>query len=117
VSRDYKLFIKDIIESVKQIEIFITGMGFDEFILDDRTANAVIRKLEIIGEASKNIPDHIRIKYSELPWSEMARMRDKLIHAYFGVDYEIIWRVIKERLPSIRQQLEKALQDLEKLSK
>lgn len=112
MKRDYRLFINDIITSIEQIEYFVSDMSYDEFILDDRTASAVIRKLEIIGEASKNIPENIRAKYGNLPWSEMAKMRDKLIHAYFGVDCEIIWKVIKERLPLIGKQLLEILDGL-----
>jgi uncharacterized protein with HEPN domain len=112
VSRDYRLFLKDIIESIEQIEKFTLDKSFDEFVLDDMISSAVIRKLEIIGEASKNISEHIRMKYNILPWSDMAKMRDKLIHAYFGVDYEVIWKVIKERLPRIKQQLREIMNEL-----
>jgi len=112
MKRDYRLFINDIIISIEQIEFFVSGMNYDDFVLDEKTTSAVIRKLEIIGEASKNIPEDIKAKYENLPWSEMAKMRDKLIHAYFGVDYEIIWKVIKERLPLIKERLIKLLGDL-----
>jgi len=84
-------------------------MSFDEFANDDKTSSAVVRKLEIIGEASKQIPDSIKRKYTNIPWSSMARMRDKLIHFYFGVDYEIVWKVIKEQLPRIKLILEEIL--------
>ncbi|MCL5987074.1 MAG: DUF86 domain-containing protein [Actinobacteria bacterium] len=102
MKREYRLFLKDIVAAIGKIEEFIAGMDFDEFVTDDRTASAVIRKLEIIGEASKNIPDSIKRKYEVLPWKDMSRMRDKMSHAYFGVDYEIVWRVITERLPEIK---------------
>lgn len=72
---------------------------------DDKTSSAVIRKLEIIGEAVKNIPDEIKKKNTEIPWKEMAGMRDKLIHVYFGVDYNLVWQTIKNRLPNIKKQL------------
>lgn len=62
----------------------------------------MVRKLEIIGEATKNIPKDVKMRYKILPWSDMAKMRDKIIHFYFGVDYEIVWEVIKERLPAIK---------------
>lgn len=112
MKRNYKLFIKDIIECIDQIDKFISNMSFDEFVLNDIVSSAVIRKLEIIGEASKNIPEDIKAKYNDLPWSEMARMRDKLIHAYFGVDYEIIWRVVRERTPLIKESLIKVINEL-----
>ncbi|MGC8754815.1 MAG: DUF86 domain-containing protein, partial [Thermosulfidibacteraceae bacterium] len=78
---------------------------------DDKTSSAVIRKFEIIGEATKHIPEEIRQKYPEVPWKEMAGFRDKLIHFYFGIKYEIVWNTIKE-LPSLRSKIEKILTEL-----
>lgn len=102
MKREVNLFIKDILGAIEKIEEFVKGMDFEEFVRDDKTASAVVRKLEIIGEASKNIPELIKQKYNLLPWKEMARMRDKISHVYFGVDYEIVWKVLKERLPEIK---------------
>ena len=114
MKRDYRLFIEDISECIDKIEEFVGNMDFDEFVRDDKTASAVIRKLEIIGEASKNIPKRIREKYKELPWSDMARMRDKITHGYFGINYKIVWNVIKERLPEIKPVIHKILEELER---
>lgn len=83
--RSLSLYTKDILESIEKIEEFIEGMDFDKFQSDDRTSSAVLRKLEIIGEAVKQLPDEIRDSYKKIPWKEMAGMRDKLIHWYFGV--------------------------------
>jgi len=69
-------------------------------------------KIENIGEASKNIPRAIKTKYKELPWSDMARMRDKITHFYFGIDYKIVWKVVKEELPAIEPEIGKILDDL-----
>lgn len=102
MSRDYTLYIKDIITSIERIEEFIRDMRYAELEKDDKTISAVIRKLEIIGEATKCLPDSITKKYPEIPWKDMARMRDKIIHFYFGVDTEIVWNVIKKRLPDIK---------------
>lgn len=113
MKRDYKLYIKDILNSVLKTEEFIGDMSYRDFIEDDKTSSAVVRKLEIIGEASKNIPKEIRMKYKEVPWSDMAKMRDKMTHFYFGVDYEIVWKVIKERLPTLKQQIQKLLKEVE----
>jgi len=113
MKRDYKLYIKDILNSVLKTEEFIGDMSYRDFIEDDKTSSAVVRKLEIIGEASKNIPKEIRMKYEEVPWSDMAKMRDKITHFYFGVDYEIVWKVIKERLPTLKQQIQKLLKEVE----
>ena len=88
-------------------------MGFDEFTKDDKTVSAVIRKLEIIGEATKHLPAELRRKYPDLPWSSMAKLRDRLIHGYFVVDHEIVWNVIKKELPLLKPKLEKILKELE----
>ena len=108
--RDYTIYLKDIPTSIQRIEEFIAGMDLDSFQEDDKTASAVMRKLEIIGEAVKQIPDEIRQKNPEVPWKEMAGMRDKLIHFYFGVDYHLVWKAITERLPHVKQEIEKLLQ-------
>ncbi len=76
-------------------------MSFDEFKEDDKTSSAVIRKFEIIGEAIKHIPDEIKVKYSAVSWKEIAGMRDRLIHAYFGVDYKLVWDTIKMNLSEL----------------
>ncbi len=102
MKRDYSLFIKDILNSIDKIESFIEGMDFEEFMKDEKTKSAVVREIEVIGEATKRIPDSIRERHKDLPWVDMARMRDKVIHFYFGVDYEIVWRVVKDRLPEIK---------------
>lgn len=112
MKRDYSLYIKDILDCIERIEEFIGDMNFDQFLQDDKTSSAVVRKLEIIGEATKNIPKSITQKYKEIPWKEMARMRDKIIHFYFGVDYEIVWNVIKGRIPEIKTAIRQILEDM-----
>jgi len=107
--RDYDMYLKDIIEAMNAIESFVRDMDFDIFKEDDRTASAVIRKFEIIGEATKNIPENIKQKYPEVPWKEMAGMRDKLIHFYFGVNYGLVWQTICNRLPNVKPLIEKIL--------
>ncbi|OHB88336.1 MAG: hypothetical protein A3E19_03785 [Planctomycetes bacterium RIFCSPHIGHO2_12_FULL_52_36] len=113
MKRDYKLFIRDVLDCINKIEEFVGNMNFDEFVKDDKTSSAVIRKLEIIGEATKNIPRDVRQRYKTLPWSDVARMRDKIIHFYFGVDYDIVWKVIKERLPDIKLKIIQILNEME----
>lgn len=110
--RNYKLYLKDILSAIDSIEAFVEGMSFEEFRADDKTASAVIRKFEIIGEATKNIPDKIRQQYPTVPWKEMAGMRDRLIHFYFGVDYKLVWTTIKERLPQVKPEIQFIHRDL-----
>ncbi|MBI3393785.1 MAG: DUF86 domain-containing protein [Nitrospirae bacterium] len=107
--RDARLYLKDIVEAMEQIEAFIEGMDLRGFLADDKTSSAVIRKLEIIGEATKAISDEIRQKYPEVPWREMAGMRDRLIHFYFGVDYPLVWKTAARRLPHLRPFIQKIL--------
>ena len=110
--RDYQLYLKDILSAMDSIEAFVEGMSFEEFRADDKTASAVIRKFEIIGEATKNIPDEIRQQYPTVPWKEMAGMRDRLICFYFGVDYKLVWTTIKERLPQVKPDIQCIQKDL-----
>jgi len=112
--RSRALYIEDIVEAMRDIFEFIKDMGFDDFDSDKKTASAVIRKLEIIGEAAKNIPSEITVKYQEIPWSYMAKMRDKLIHGYFGVDNQIIWEVTDKRFKDRLPKIDKVLNDLKK---
>jgi len=105
--REYKLYLADMLAAMESIERFIEGMGFEEFQRDDKTASAVIRKFEIIGEASRNLPEEVKLKHPEVPWKEMAGMRDRLIHACFGVDYNLVWTTIKTRIPTARQAIRK----------
>jgi len=79
---------------------------------DDKTSSAVIRKFEIIGEAAKQVPENVKQKYSSVPWKEMAGMRDKLIHFYFGVNYKLLWQTIKNRIPEIKPVIVQILKDL-----
>lgn len=104
--RDHSLYLKDILAAIESIESFVAGMTYEDFCEDDKTASAVIRKFEIIGEATKNVPDEIRKHHPSLPWKEMAGMRDRLIHFYFGVDHNLVWMTIKERLPQVKSEIQ-----------
>jgi uncharacterized protein with HEPN domain len=94
--RKFKLYIQDIIDSIINLQEYTNGMNFEEFRKDKKTIDAVIRNFEIIGEATKNVPDEIRNKHNSIPWKDMAGMRDKLIHQYFGVKINVVWAGINE---------------------
>jgi uncharacterized protein with HEPN domain len=94
-------YIADILDAIRKVKQFIQGMAFEEFTRDDKTVFAVIRGLEIIGEATKRIPSSVRDLYSEVPWREMAGMRDKLTHDYFGVNLIVLWKTATQDLPNL----------------
>ncbi len=92
-NKDFGDYIADILNAVNEVEEFTEGMNFETFLTDKKTINAVIRSLEVMGEAAKHVPEDVRDKYPDIPWKRMAGMRDKLIHEYSGLDLEIVWSV------------------------
>jgi len=110
--KDYGLYIDDILEAIKNIEEYVRGLDYDEFTQDRKTVDAVLRNFEILGEAAKHVPESVRRKYPEVPWKAMAGMRDKLIHEYFGVRFDVVWETIKERLPELRRIITNVLEDM-----
>lgn len=105
-------YLNDILESIADIREFVAGMDLDAFIADRKTNKAVIRSLEVIGEAVSKIPDDIRSRYPDIPWQEMTGMRNRLIHEYFGVDLSIVWRTIEEDLKPLETDISKINSDL-----
>jgi len=89
--RDWRLYADDIVEACGKIRRFVTGMDYDAFVADERTRDAVIRNLEIIGEAAKNLPDEETAKAPQVPWRLVRGMRDVLAHRYFGVSIKVVW--------------------------
>jgi len=104
-------FIEDIVDSMNKAMMFVEGMSYEEFIQDEKTIFAVVRALEIIGEAVKNIPQDVRRSYPEIPWKNIAGMRDKIIHEYFGIDLEVVWNTVQNRIPQEKPLFEKMLED------
>lgn len=110
--RDLRDYLHDILDMLEDIRIFTQGMSYEDLESDKKTIYAVIRCLEVIGEAVKKIPENIREEYTKIPWQEIAGMRDKLIHEYFGVDVETIWDTIQEDLSSLKDAVKKIINDL-----
>jgi uncharacterized protein with HEPN domain len=105
VKKNPEIFLEHIKDSILLIEEYAKGVSQRMFIKDRSLQDAVIRRLEIIGEAVKNLPLSFRSKYPEIPWKQMAGMRDILIHEYFDVDLVLAWRVVKHELPAIKKRL------------
>lgn len=112
--RMYTDYLNDIVEMIKKIENFTKGYSYGKFMKDEKTVYAVIRYFEIMGEAVKNIPEEIKNKFPHIPWKRVAWMRDKLIHGYFGVDYETLRETIEIRIPEIKPLFREIMRDLEK---
>ena len=104
--RTFLQYLEDILDAIGNIEDDTNGISFDEFIADRRRKDAVIRNFEIIGEATKSLPTDIKEKYSNIEWKKIMGLRDILIHAYFGVKPTILWDNIKNKLPSLKREIQ-----------
>jgi len=102
MTREFLDYVEDIIEAMNDALKFTENIEYEDFIKDKKNVYAVIRAIEIIGEAVKKIPNEIKKDYPQIPWKEMAGMRDKLIHEYFGVDLKKIWNTLKKDIPNLR---------------
>ncbi|MEM5810198.1 MAG: DUF86 domain-containing protein [Candidatus Aenigmatarchaeota archaeon] len=111
MKKDIKVFLNHMLESIEKIEEFMKNTTKENFFSSVLLQDAIIRRLEIIGEAVKNIPLEFRKKYKDIPWREIAGMRDKLIHGYFGVDLELVWEVVKRDLPKLKTKIKNILEE------
>jgi uncharacterized protein with HEPN domain len=108
--REFSLFLRDIIDCAEKIIRYVGNKTLDEFVSDEMAVDAVVRNFEIIGEASKNIPSEIKIKHPQVEWRKTTHFRNTLIHDYFGIDYEVLWEIVKTKLPILIRQIKDVLE-------
>ncbi len=109
--RDSRLYLEDILSSIERVQVYVYGVSFDEFSRDTMRVDAVVRNLEVIGEAAKRLPDEVRGRYPEGEWRKISGFRDIVAHEYFAVDLEIIWDVVTAKLPPLRVLVARMLEE------
>jgi len=109
--KTYKVYLEDMIEAVGKIEKYTKDLTFQKFKKTDLVTDAVVRNLEIIGEAAKKIPNDVKEKTPTIEWKKISGLRDILIHEYSGVDLEILWDIVKNKLPELKKQVSQILEE------
>ncbi len=110
--RAYKLYLNDIIQAMNKIDNYSKGLDHDSFVNDDMVVDAVLRNIEIIGEAAAQIPESIKQQYSQIPWKRIIGLRNIVIHEYFGVDLENIWKIVTENIPETKPQIMEMFEEI-----
>ncbi len=109
--RPFNLLLNDIRQAIDRIEQYIKNLSFDAFSNDQKSVDAVVRNLEIIGEAASRLPDEFKEKYSEIEWYKVIGLRHRIVHEYFGIDIEIIWQILQKDLTELRQKITRIMGD------
>ena len=109
--REWLFRLEDIVESSALIAVYVQGMSYADWVKDRKTIDAVVRNLQIIGEATNHVPEDVQSRYSNVPWAQLRGMRNILIHEYFGVDTDILWRAVTEDVPRLRKQIKKIIDE------
>ena len=112
MQRDPLVLLDDMLLAIRKVRSYTKGMTKNELLEDERTLDAVIRNLEVLGEAAKYLPKDLRDQYRDIEWRKIAGLRDILIHQYFGIDIHIIWDILETKLPSLEKNLQRILEDL-----
>ncbi|MCX6814984.1 MAG: DUF86 domain-containing protein [Candidatus Aenigmarchaeota archaeon] len=110
--KEYRIYLEDILSCIGNIEEYSKGLSFSQFSKDQMRIDAVIRNLEIIGEAVKKLPDEFRKDYRDVEWAKISGLRDILIHEYFGVNLEIIWDVVSNKIPDLKKSVKKIMTEI-----
>ncbi len=103
--RDYSVYLQDMLEATAKVRAYTSGLTLEAFAADAKTVDAVVRNLEVLGEAAKRVPETVRCQHGDIPWKRLAGLRDILIHRYFGVDLDIVWDIVQNKAPPLEQQL------------
>ena len=109
--RDYKVYLEDVLEAIGSIRSYTQGMSFESFSADKKTRDAVVRNLEVVGEAVKRVPEDLRCRHARVDWKKIAGLRDILIHEYFGIDLTIIWDILQNKMPALEEEVRGMLKE------
>jgi uncharacterized protein with HEPN domain len=112
--REVQFLLEDILEAGNKILSFTSGMSYDDFLADDKTIDAVVRNFEIIGEAANRVSEEFKTSHSEIEWRRMIGLRNRIIHEYFGIDYETVWKIKNENIPELLDYIKQAIEELKR---
>lgn len=113
MKRDDSVYLHHILDAFLQIELYTNGVTYGDFLGNRLLQDGVIRQLEIMGEAARSVSDELRSKYPNIPWQQMIDLRNRMIHAYFNIEYQIIWEIVKYDIPNVKQDVKCVLEAIE----